>query len=254
MSKWRKSVGVVTLSGAVLGAAVWGVNLFQDGQFAMAEQNVSATRQQLSTIQDTSDVYRQIHRVVEPSVVEIRVIKTIKQPAQQIPPEMQRFFHQFGDGNGWQFQSPMQPFLNTPQAPMHEIGTGSGVIMDASDGVGYILTNNHVAGEGGKMIVTLSDGRVIHNAELVGADPKTDLAVVRIKASHLIPAVWGDSTQLAEGDTILAFGAPFGYVGSMTHGIVSALHRRAGILGMDGYENSSRWMRRSIRETAAGRW
>jgi serine protease Do len=109
--------------------------------------------------------------------------------------------------------------------------------MEASNGVGYILTNNHVAGGASEMTVTLADGRVIKDATLVGADPKTDLAVVRIKADHLIPAAWGDSTQLESGDHILAFGAPFGYVGSMTHGIVSALHRQAGILGNDGYEN-----------------
>ena len=70
---------------------------------------------------------------------------------------------------------------------MKEIGTGSGVIMDASNGVGYILTNNHVAGGATEMDVTLADGRQIKGAKLVGADPKTDLAVVEIKADHLNP-------------------------------------------------------------------
>ncbi|MGA2231601.1 MAG: PDZ domain-containing protein [Tepidisphaeraceae bacterium] len=233
MSTWRKSVGAVALSGSILGAAVLGVHLFQDGQFALAEQSVNATRQQLASVEDSSDVYRDIHKVVEPSVVEIQVTKTVPHAQTQIPEEFQRFFHDFGGG---QFNMPDDG--DSDQAPMQkEVGTGSGVIMDVSDGYGFILTNNHVAGGASEMTVTLADGRVIKDATLVGADPKTDLAVVKIKADRLIPAAWGDSTQLESGDHILAFGAPFGYVGSMTHGIVSALHRQAGILGNDGYEN-----------------
>ena len=78
------------------------------------------------------------------------------------------------------------------------------------------------------MLVTLADGRKIENAKLLGTDPKSDLAVVKIEAEHLIPAKWGDSATLEKGDWILAFGSPFGYVGSMTHGIVSALDRPGG--------------------------
>ena len=88
------------------------------------------------------------------------------------------------------------------------------------------------------MTVTLADGREINKAKLVGADPKSDLAVVKIEADRLIPAKWGDSDDLQKGDWIMAFGSPFGYVGSMTHGIVSALNRTSvGILGQQGYEN-----------------
>jgi serine protease Do len=236
MSKFHKTLGTAALSASILGAAVLGVHIFQDTQFAYAEQSVNATRQQLAGMEDASSVYRDIHKVVSPTVVEIRVTKTVARPEAQIPPAFQRFFHEFGD-NG-QFNLPDQdPSDNPTQGQMHETGTGSGVIMDVSDGVGYILTNNHVAGGATDITVTLADGRVIKDAQLVGADPKTDLAVVKITADHLIPAVWGDSTQLESGDYILAFGAPFGYVGSMTHGIVSALHRQAGILGSDGYEN-----------------
>jgi len=233
MSPVRKSWRAAVLSAAVLGAAVFGVRVFQDAQFAYAEQSVNATRQELATVEDSSAVYRDIHKVVEPSVVEIQVTKTVQNAPTPIPPMLQRFFHEFG-GEG-QFNFPQQDFGDGGQ--MREVGTGSGVIMDASDGYGYILTNNHVAGGASEMTVTLSDGRVIKDATLVGADPKTDLAVVKIKADHLIPATWGNSTELDSGDHILAFGAPFGYVGSMTHGIVSALHRQAGILGADGYEN-----------------
>jgi len=92
MSTWRKSVGAVALSGSILGAAVLGVHLFQDGQFAFAEQSVNATRQQLASVEDSSDVYRDIHKVVEPSVVEIQVTKTAPHAQTQIPQEFQRFF------------------------------------------------------------------------------------------------------------------------------------------------------------------
>jgi serine protease Do len=105
------------------------------------------------------------------------------------------------------------------------------------------VTNNHVAGGADEMTITLYDGRQITKAKTVGTDPKSDLAVVKIEADRLIPAKWGDSDQLAKGDIIMAFGSPFGYVGSMTHGIVSGLNRTSdpeggwGILGRNGYEN-----------------
>ena len=67
---------------------------------------------------------------------------------------------------------------------------------------------------------------------------KTDLAVVKVEADHVVAAKWGNSDELQKGDWIMAFGSPFGYVGSMTHGIVSALNRTGvGILGQNGYEN-----------------
>ena len=122
---------------------------------------------------------------------------------------------------------------------LEEIGTGSGVIMDAEGGYGYILTNNHVAGNASEMEVTLSDGRRIsgHDVKLMGSDSKRDLAVVSIKADRLMPAKWGDSDELEKGDWVMAFGSPFGYVGSMTHGIVSALNRNQVIPDKQDYED-----------------
>jgi serine protease Do len=230
MSALRRKSLALAAAAAIGGGAFFGAGLFRDAEFALASQRVDSARQQLSSIDEQSSAFRNIHEAVEPSVVNIRVTKTIAHESTPIPPEFQRFFHDFG-GN-----MPPEAF-NGNGGTMREVGTGSGVIMEAADGYGYILTNNHVAGGAGEMVVTLADGRVIKDATLVGADPKTDLAVVKIKADHLIPAKWGDSDQLEPGDRILAFGSPFGYVGSMTHGIVSALHRQAGILGADGYEN-----------------
>jgi serine protease Do len=138
---------------------------------------------------------------------------------------------------------------NQPDAPddgnndqgggsFEQVGTGSGVILEVNGKTGYILTNNHVAGGATEISVTLADGRRIDNAKVLGADPKSDLAVVQIEAPDLQAVKWGDSTTLQQGDWIIAFGAPFGYVGSMTHGIVSALNRtNVGILGKQGYED-----------------
>ncbi len=116
-------------------------------------------------------------------------------------------------------------------------GTGSGVIVEVEGQYGYILTNNHVAGGATDITVELADGRVITGAQVMGTDPKSDLAVVRIEADNLIPAQLGDSDQLDKGDWVLAFGSPFGYVGSMTSGIISAKNRQTGILGQLGQEN-----------------
>jgi len=100
-------------------------------------------------------------------------------------------------------------------------GTGSGVIFDAA---GFIVTNNHVVADSDVVRVTLADGRKIR-AEVVGTDPKTDLAVVRINAENLQPARFGNSDEVKVGHLVLAIGSPFRLGHSVTHGIISAIGR-----------------------------
>ena len=103
-------------------------------------------------------------------------------------------------------------------------GEGSGVVLRDD---GMILTNNHVAGaQGAEMLVTFADGDQAP-AKLVGADPATDLAVIQVSGvDDLVPATFATGTDsLAVGDTVLAIGSPLGLEGSVTAGIVSALHR-----------------------------
>jgi putative serine protease PepD len=105
-------------------------------------------------------------------------------------------------------------------------GTGSGVVLSED---GYILTNTHVvtldgASADGVVKVTFSDGRIL-DATVVGTDPVSDLAVIKVEATGLSPATFADSSQLNVGDTAIAIGAPLGLSGTVTDGIVSALNR-----------------------------
>ncbi len=202
MSNSKKSLSIVAAAAAIAGAVVFGPGVWREAQYVRADESVNAVRQALAGIDDQSALYRAIDRDVEPSVVEIRVTKSMAHEMTPLPPDFQKFFHDFGGGN----QFPPE-FFNGGGS-VREVGMGSGVIMDASDGYGYILTNNHVAGGASQMTVTLSDGRVIQNAQLVGADPRTDLAVVKIKADDLIPAKWGDTPAWSRATRSWRLGAP----------------------------------------------
>lgn len=248
MTKFKKASAVFALTAACTFGIFGGKALLEDVRFARAEEVHAATSEELQSVKDLSAVFREVGKVVEPSVVQIEVRKTVKGTGLQgmngADPLLKKFFK---DHN---LQAPDQapqdqPDDNgngddqaAPDAGTEEVGTGSGVILETDGSTAYILTNNHVAGGASEMIVTLADGRIIKGGKTIGADAKADLAVVKITANHLIAAKWGDSDTLDRGDWVLAFGSPFGYVGSMTHGIVSALNRtNVGILGNQGYEN-----------------
>ncbi len=108
---------------------------------------------------------------------------------------------------------------------------GSGVIVSPD---GYIITNNHVVDGASELTVTLPDKREF-KAKIVGTDPKTDLAVIKIAASNLPNVRWGDSSKLQVGEYVLAIGNPFGLNSTVTLGIVSALGR--GHMGITQYED-----------------
>ena len=115
------------------------------------------------------------------------------------------------------------PFFNHPgrQRSPIEHGIGSGVLISPD---GYIVTNNHVIDGAVDINVTLKDRRIMH-AKLIGADPLTDLAVIKVDGTNLPNAPWGNSTSLRPGQTVLAFGNPFGFRFTVTRGIVSGLNR-----------------------------
>lgn len=101
------------------------------------------------------------------------------------------------------------------------IEQGSGVIIDEE---GHILTNHHVVEGEGKIEVTLNDGRAV-SAKIIGVDPETDLALLKIDAPQILSIAWGDSDEMAVGMPVWAVGSPFGLSGSVTFGILSGKHR-----------------------------
>jgi serine protease Do len=239
MRAWKRSLAVMTISAGSVLVFVVGGSMLRTTQYARAAEDVEVARQQLATVQDLANVFKTVGRVVEPSVVKIDVHRTVRTAVAD--EDMLRQFFPDRDGDGEpDIPEEFRRFHTPDSTPDRQrYGTGSGVIMEVDGKTCYVLTNNHVAGGASEMTVTLSDGREIKDAKLVGADPKSDLAVIRIEGDGLIPAKWGNSDYLEKGDIICAFGSPFGYVGSMTHGIVSALNRdRVGIIGSRyAYEN-----------------
>ena len=125
---------------------------------------------------------------------------------------------------------------------------GSGVIIDKAKG--YIVTNNHVVRDADRIVVHLGPGDDVP-ARLVGADAKTDLAVLQVKATLKVQANWGDSDQLDIGDWVLAIGSPLGFDHSVTAGIVSATEAATSIIEYRNTSHSFRPMRRSTPEIRA---
>jgi serine protease Do len=162
---------------------------------------------------------------VLPSVVTItsaRMVKTGFQGGEdEIPPIFRQFFGDQGNGGG-------QPRMPRQQK---EEGMGSGVIVSPN---GYILTNNHVVDHATNVTVIMPDKRE-YKARVVGADPKTDIAVLKVDAGGLEPITIGDSDKVQVGDYVLAVGNPFGVGRTVTMGIVSATGRAN--LGIEDYED-----------------
>ncbi len=160
----------------------------------------------------------EIAKTVKPAVVNIYATKSGRSDGPHAMPFDDPFFRRFfGD----------EFFRRFEQQPRErkERGLGSGVIVESS---GLIITNNHVVGKADEIRVTLSDKREF-KAKLIGTDPKTDIAVVRIEATGLPTMSWADSDKLEVGEFVLAVGNPFGLTQTVTLGIVSALGRAAGI-------------------------
>jgi serine protease Do len=160
---------------------------------------------------------------VTPAVVNVTVTSKAspQQSSDDSSQDMQQFFAPFG-GNplggtpfGHQFNMPNN------SRPRVEHGLGSGVIISPD---GYIVTNNHVVEGATDIRVTMSN-RNVFSAKLIGTDPLTDLAVIKINGTNLPSVPWGDSAKLRPGQTVLAFGNPYGLQFTVTRGIISALNR-----------------------------
>ena len=212
------------------GVAVGGYKLLEPAQ--LVPQAVAADPQVRYTSQMRSSSYAvpeglnfvAAAAAVTPAVV--HVMTEYAAPAadrrqQQMDPFLRQFF---GDQNE-QFQGQMPP--GHPQVPQGGgSGSGSGVIIAAN---GYIVTNYHVIEKASKIEVVLDDTRK-YDAELVGADPNTDLAVLKVKADNLPFVKYGNSDDVKVGQWVLAVGNPFNLNSTVTAGIISAKGRNIGIL------------------------
>ena len=195
---WVPSLLVAGAAAAVLFAAPEAVRRIGH---AGTEREIVQASQRLSggtILDELNQAYRDIARAVEPSVVHVSTSGRLASRAG------------------------MQPYLST----------GSGWIYDAD---GHVVTNAHVIDGASRIQVQLHDCTT-HEAELVGMDLRTDIAVVRVDAALVHPAIRGDSNALEQGDLVFAFGSPFDFSFSMSKGIVSGLGRIAGLEDID-YEN-----------------
>jgi serine protease Do len=197
-------IGVVCL--ALSGLLYEGHRVFP--QFTLAG-GAGLDGQEIESLERQNKAYERIAESVTPAIVAIQSTQVIKV---QQSPFMDPFFRQFfGD---------MFPQFGPPRE-QRERALGSGVIVS---GEGYIVTNNHVVSKATQIQVLLSDKRTF-KGKVVGADPRTDIAVIKIDAQNLPVVPFGDSGQLKVGDTVMAFGNPFGQYFTVTKGIVSALGR-----------------------------
>ena len=172
---------------------------------------------------------------VQKGVVHIKVEKIMRTPDGQSlnnPRDLyndeffRRFFPELQPPNNQQPRKREQPNHKFRQS-----GMGSGSIIDTD---GYILTNHHVVGEADKMVVVLYDGQE-REAKLVGTDPESDIAVVKIEGNGLPVLSMGDSDKILVGEDVIAVGNPFGLIQTVTYGIVSAKGRTN--VGINEYEN-----------------
>ncbi len=200
------SVGALVLAGGML---------FQHNVHAASMAGGALDDNSVSSLVSLDQAVESVASRVTPAVVNVAVTSrgaeretSDEQQGQMgLPPGFSQFF---GPGGGQPQQQPI------------EHGIGSGIIISPD---GYIVTNNHVVDGAVQIKVTLNDRRVM-NAKLIGTDKLTDLAVIKVNATGLPSIPWGDSGKLKPGQTVLAFGSPFGYFQfSVTRGIVSAVNR-----------------------------
>ncbi|MBM3321665.1 MAG: DegQ family serine endoprotease [Candidatus Eisenbacteria bacterium] len=189
---------------------------------ARAADDPAADREAIASAKGLGQAFTAVAREVVPSVVTITSSRVIQTSRSFGGPDMNEFFRFFG-----------MPFGDEEGGEILQRGLGSGVIVSSD---GYIVTNNHVVSDAKEVAVVLSDGEE-YEAEIVGTDPKSDVAVIKIQARGLPAARLGDSEALEVGEWVLAVGSPFSQQlnHTVTAGIVSAKSRVA--VGLADYED-----------------
>ena len=197
------------------------------GSLALVSGAISPLEVQAQVVKGLPD-FTELVELVGPSVVNIRTLEKVKANTQGgagSDEEMQELFRKF-------FGVPMpnaprqnpRPNKSQPEEPAQPKGVGSGFVLSSD---GYIMTNAHVVDGADEVLVTLTDKREF-KARIVGADKRTDVAVVKIQATGLPAIKVGDVSRLKVGEWVMAIGSPFGLENSVTAGIVSAKQRDTG--------------------------
>ena len=220
MSMMRKQWGLIALATPLLLA----------GSLALpttaAAQGPAAVAPSVRGLPDFTDLVDQ----VGPAVVNIRTVERVRAGAAgrggQMDQEMQEFFRRFFGIPMPNTPRPQGPRADPQEQPEREVprGVGSGFIISAD---GFVMTNAHVVDGADEVLVTLPDKREF-KAKLIGADKRTDVAVVKIDATGLPFVRIGDINRLRVGEWVMAIGSPFGLENTVTAGIVSAKQRDTG--------------------------
>ena len=192
---------------------------------------VPAEAHELDNLRQTSKAFSAVAKNAVPAVVFIKVEKTVETGSTRGSAAPNQYNDPFGFFGDEFFERFFRD--RTPQQPREyrQMGQGSGFIISDD---GYILTNNHVVGEADIITVKTHDGQEF-NAELVGADAKSDVAVIKIDGENLPTMPLGDSDHLEIGEWVIAIGNPFGLTETLTSGIVSAKGRST--VGINDYED-----------------
>ncbi len=208
--KFTRYLVVMVMIGLLLGSGLPMATAAKNAPVRMVPQNFSA-----------------LAETVSPAVVHIRVVKTVKSEGPALGPFNRNPFgdnEQFRDFFSHRFGAQRRPEFKQP-------GLGSGFIIDKA---GYIVTNNHVVDGADSIKVILKD-ETEYNAEVIGRDPVTDIALIKIEAKHDLPSVpLGSSDNLKVGEWVTAIGSPFGLQYTVTAGIVSAKGR---VIGSGPYDD-----------------
>jgi serine protease Do len=222
MKKQKAALAALFISiGLIIGLGI-SFQFDSTGQVLSVEVQPKISQDAIDVLSRTNQAMAELVSAVTPSIVNISSTKTVKTHGFQSPFFNDPFFDRFfGDQFG---------HLNKPRE-YKQSGLGSGVIVDRE---GYILTNNHVIKDADEIIVKLSDKREF-KGKVIGADPKTDLAVIRIKDDDLPVINIGNSEDLKVGETVIAIGNPYGLSQTVTSGIVSAKGRAN--VGIADYED-----------------
>ncbi|CAM4051742.1 DegQ family serine endoprotease [Campylobacter armoricus] len=206
----------------MVASSLFSVNI----NFKQAEDNIQ--RSLPTNNSNTILSYHDSIQKVKNSVVNISTTKTVRNNSFGIDDFFNDpYFKQF-----FGFDFPQIPKNKKNKEKEVVSSLGSGVIISND---GYIITNNHVIEGAEKITVNLPDSSMEYKAKLIGADPKTDLAVIKIDAKNLPAVTFADSDKLLEGDVVFALGNPFGVGSSVTSGIISALNKNN--IGLNQYEN-----------------